>query len=253
MTETFYDELGVDPAANVVDLRRAYRERALQHHPDRSGGDADRMASLNRAWAVLSDPTRRASYDRSLPQRGGRSTGTTRPTTSGATQTGGTTTFGYPTPSWMYSQHPQPRGSRKEAWFAGIRLQIMRLGSEALRSATQALAQRRHGRARAMYEMHVDRIVQSLSDDTPERVRMAREAGAAPLDLGLASALVGVQELAEEIEREAALQGVSERAIILAELLDKTWDNLAHGVSREVEQGLGGNPRLLRTLTGRRV
>ena len=104
-----------------------------------------------------------------------------------------------------------------------------------------------------MYEMHVDRIVQSLSDDTPERVRMAREAGAAPLDLGLASALVGVQELAEEIEREAALQGVSERSIILAELLDKTWDNLAHGVSREVEQGLGGNPRLLRTLTGRRV
>ncbi|MFT7648105.1 MAG: curved DNA-binding protein CbpA [Candidatus Poriferisodalaceae bacterium] len=244
MTESLYDELGVTPDVTVGDLRRAYRERALRHHPDRLGGDVDRMAAVNRAWAVLSDPTRRASYDQSLPSP---SPAATAP---GAQQGDVAPGSGFYTARRTWASAP---GSHKEAWFAGIRLQIMRLGSEAARSATQALALKRHGRARAVYDMHLDGLVQSLSQDTPERVRLAREAGAAPLDLGLASALVGLHELADEVERSAARSGITEHSVILAELIDKTWDNLAHGVSHEIEQALGGNPRLLRTLTGRRV
>lgn len=58
--------LGVAPSADQATLRRAYLALARRHHPDRDGGDATRMRALNEAWSVLSDPDRRARYDRSL-------------------------------------------------------------------------------------------------------------------------------------------------------------------------------------------
>jgi curved DNA-binding protein CbpA len=70
---TLYDELGVEPGASPEELHRAYRARARQVHPDAIGdGDGqtgaanEAMASLNRTWAVLGDPTRRARYDATL-------------------------------------------------------------------------------------------------------------------------------------------------------------------------------------------
>jgi hypothetical protein len=62
-----YDVLGVGPSADDATLRRAYLHLARRHHPDREGGDAARMQAINQAWATLSDPARRAQYDRSLP------------------------------------------------------------------------------------------------------------------------------------------------------------------------------------------
>ena len=62
---TLYAVLGVDPRADADTIRRAYRELARRHHPD-FGGDARQMASINGAWHVLCDPTRRATYDRQL-------------------------------------------------------------------------------------------------------------------------------------------------------------------------------------------
>jgi len=47
-------------------IRSAYRERARQLHPDRGASDSRDMAALNEAYRVLSDPGRRAVYDRSL-------------------------------------------------------------------------------------------------------------------------------------------------------------------------------------------
>ncbi len=47
-------------------IRSAYRERARQLHPDRGATDTREMAALNEAYRVLSDPGRRAMYDRSL-------------------------------------------------------------------------------------------------------------------------------------------------------------------------------------------
>ena len=68
---THYEVLGVPEAATRQEIRRAYRELARRHHPDRyAGTDAAglerarrRMATLNRAWEVLGDPRRRRSYD----------------------------------------------------------------------------------------------------------------------------------------------------------------------------------------------
>jgi curved DNA-binding protein CbpA len=61
-----YDVLGVGPAADESALHEAYVALARLHHPDLTGGDAGRMQAINEAWATLSDPVRRARYDRSL-------------------------------------------------------------------------------------------------------------------------------------------------------------------------------------------
>jgi curved DNA-binding protein CbpA len=62
---TLYAVLGVDAQADIVAIRHAYRALAREHHPD-FGGDLRRMMSINEAWHFLSDPERRASYDRQL-------------------------------------------------------------------------------------------------------------------------------------------------------------------------------------------
>lgn len=91
MAGTLYDVLGVGPGASAGDLRAAYRERARRLHPDVSSGDAAAMRSLNDAWAVLSDHTRRAAYDRRRtvagPGASGRDDGSGRPV-SGSTHDG---------------------------------------------------------------------------------------------------------------------------------------------------------------------
>ena len=61
-----YDVLGVAPDAATSEVRRAYVLLARRYHPDRTGGDPDAMRAINDAWAILRDPTRRASYDLSL-------------------------------------------------------------------------------------------------------------------------------------------------------------------------------------------
>lgn len=67
-----YDLLGVPSSAAADELRLAYRRAAQRHHPDRQPGDAraqQRMAAINEAYAVLSHPQRRASYDQFLRAR----------------------------------------------------------------------------------------------------------------------------------------------------------------------------------------
>ncbi|HEU5085488.1 MAG TPA: J domain-containing protein [Acidimicrobiales bacterium] len=69
-----YDELGVPPTATTAEIRAAYVALARRHHPDRMNGSpapeqaraAARMAAVNAAWTVLSDPARRAAYDARL-------------------------------------------------------------------------------------------------------------------------------------------------------------------------------------------
>jgi hypothetical protein len=63
---TLYEVLGVPPTAPAAQVRQAYVALARRHHPDRAGGDAATMRAVNEAWATLSDPVRRARYDRSL-------------------------------------------------------------------------------------------------------------------------------------------------------------------------------------------
>src|SRR5262245_31690118 len=62
-----YEVLGVARNATEGDLKKAYRQLALQFHPDRNAGDKaaeERFKEVNQAYAVLSDPDKRAQYDR---------------------------------------------------------------------------------------------------------------------------------------------------------------------------------------------
>lgn len=60
----YYRLLHVQPDAPAEVIRAAYRALMVKHHPDQ-GGDHEQAVLLNEAWAVLSDPARRAAYDTS--------------------------------------------------------------------------------------------------------------------------------------------------------------------------------------------
>lgn len=58
-----YDLLGISRDATPDEIKRAYRRRAREHHPD-AGGDAEAFKQITHAHQVLSDSSRRARYDR---------------------------------------------------------------------------------------------------------------------------------------------------------------------------------------------
>ena len=63
----FYDVLGVARTATADEIKKAYRKRAMESHPDRNPGDAEaevRFKEAAEAYEVLSDPDKRARYDR---------------------------------------------------------------------------------------------------------------------------------------------------------------------------------------------
>lgn len=59
-----YQTLGVARDATPEEIKAAYRRCSSTAHPDKEGGSVERMQAVNRANDVLSDPTRRAQYDR---------------------------------------------------------------------------------------------------------------------------------------------------------------------------------------------
>jgi len=71
---TFYQILGVQPDAEDVVIKAAYRALSQRYHPDKWAGDpkvgSDRMIELNRAYAVLSDAVQRQRYDDELSSSG---------------------------------------------------------------------------------------------------------------------------------------------------------------------------------------
>jgi molecular chaperone DnaJ len=62
----YYEVLGVARGASEVEIKRAFRTAARQYHPDvNKAPDAEtRFKEINEAYEVLSDPQKRAAYDR---------------------------------------------------------------------------------------------------------------------------------------------------------------------------------------------
>jgi molecular chaperone DnaJ len=65
--QEYYETLGVGRDATIDEIKRAYRRLAVENHPDKNPGDAaaeERFKQASEAYAVLSDPEKRARYDR---------------------------------------------------------------------------------------------------------------------------------------------------------------------------------------------
>ena len=62
----YYDILGVGKGVGEEDIRKAFRKKAMEFHPDRnkSAGAEDKFKEINEAYQVLSDSNKRAQYDR---------------------------------------------------------------------------------------------------------------------------------------------------------------------------------------------
>jgi hypothetical protein len=228
---THYELLGVAPDCTFDELRAAYRRLARERHPDVAEADGrlldpavGTMAEVNEAWRVLSDARLRRRYDATvrLP------------------------------PTVPVAPQPTPRAnrSRRQAWVAGIQAQMARLSRQAGRSATQTLLIRHPRGPRSAYEAVVDHLVFELTRDAESRVRAARAAGAAPLDLGVAATLVGIRSVADGIRRRAPL-GVTVEMMMAAELLDRMWDVLGHELPVQLTSSLGGNPHVAQALARR--
>ena len=62
----YYEVLGVDKNASADDIKRAYRKKAMQYHPDRNPGDKSAEAKFkecNEAYEVLSNTEKKGLYD----------------------------------------------------------------------------------------------------------------------------------------------------------------------------------------------
>lgn len=62
----YYSVLGLAKNATPEQIKKAFKKKAMQHHPDR-GGDADAFKRVTEAYETLSDPAKRQQYDNPKP------------------------------------------------------------------------------------------------------------------------------------------------------------------------------------------
>ena len=63
MSKDYYNILGIDKTATADEVKKAFRKKAHEHHPDKGNGNADKFKEVNEAYQVLGKPERRKQYD----------------------------------------------------------------------------------------------------------------------------------------------------------------------------------------------
>ncbi len=63
MANDYYKILGINKDATKDDIKKAFRKLAHQYHPDKQGGNEAKFKEINEAYQILSDDSKRASYD----------------------------------------------------------------------------------------------------------------------------------------------------------------------------------------------
>jgi DnaJ family protein A protein 2 len=66
----FYETLKIEKGASDADVKKAYRQLAMKHHPDK-GGDSEKFKEVTKAYETLSDPVSRSKYDAGGGEQGG--------------------------------------------------------------------------------------------------------------------------------------------------------------------------------------
>ncbi len=59
----YYEVLGVSKSASADEIKKAFRAKAVQHHPDKESGDETKFKEINEAYEVLKDSDKRKRYD----------------------------------------------------------------------------------------------------------------------------------------------------------------------------------------------
>ncbi|TGC07884.1 J domain-containing protein [Methanolobus halotolerans] len=68
MRSDYYTTLGTSANASATEIKKRYRDLMVKYHPDRNHSPEaeERSKKINEAYSVLSDPVKRAEYDRRL-------------------------------------------------------------------------------------------------------------------------------------------------------------------------------------------
>ena len=72
LNQSLYEILGISKDADADEIKRAYRKMVQLYHPDKAGDtpeNTERFAQICKAYEILSDPEKRALYDRPRRQR----------------------------------------------------------------------------------------------------------------------------------------------------------------------------------------
>lgn len=63
MGKDYYNILGVSKTATKEEIKKAFRKKAHEYHPDKAGGDEAKFKEINEAYQVIGDDKKRAQYD----------------------------------------------------------------------------------------------------------------------------------------------------------------------------------------------
>jgi curved DNA-binding protein CbpA len=116
--KNYYDLLEIAPDSPAEEVKRSFRAQIARYHPDKvqhlgkefQSMAADRAAELTEAYRILSDPQRRAEYDRAFAEVGAPSPAATAP--AAAQQQGPPNPHAGSVPPPSFDAGPPPRGGQ---------------------------------------------------------------------------------------------------------------------------------------------